>query len=177
MSYPAPTSLALPIQPYGVDGYRFKQRLRRHIILWATHLGDDVVKPAGTIVTAIGEGEVVWAEVRPGTQQRRNWGGIVILGHTHHSTGEPFYSLYGHMRDLTVTVGQTISAGQPLGMIAEGDTPANGWWKIPHLHFAIYVGPWNNEILPGYKRTEQWRAKVAWWRDPQTFIQSYNQHS
>lgn len=174
MSYPIPTRLELPVEPYEVSGYHFGQRLRRRIILWATHLGDDVVQPAGTPVTAIGEGEVVWAEVRPGAPHKRNWGGIVIIGHLHHATGEPFYSLYGHLRDLTVTVGQAVSTAQTLGVIAESHTPENGWWQIPHLHFAIYTGPWNNQILPGYKRPEQFRTRVAWWQDPQEFINAYN---
>lgn len=175
MAYPAPTKLYLPIEPYTVSGYHFGERLRRWIILWATHLGDDVVQPAGKPVNAIGEGEVVWAETRAGNEHKRNWGGIIVIGHSHHQSGEEFYSVYGHLRDLTVTVGQTISAEQPLGVIAEGNTPENGWWKIPHLHFAIYQGPWRNEILPGYKRPEEWRTKLAWWRDPQTFIADYNQ--
>lgn len=175
--YPQPPRLVLPVEPYTVSGYRFGQHVRRWIILWATHLGDDVVQPAGTPIRAIGEGEVVWSEVRPGSAKRRNWGGVVIIAHAHRVTGQPFYSLYGHLRDLAVTVGQTVGAEQVLGVIAEGHTPENGWWQIPHLHFALYTGPWNNQILPGYKRPEERRTRVAWWQDPQTFIKSYNQLS
>jgi len=174
MAYPIPAQLILPIKPYQVDGYHFGQRLRRRIILWATHLGDDVVAKPGAPVVAIGEGEVVWAEVRLGSATKRNWGGIVVIGHTHRASSTPFYSLYGHLRDLTVTVGQTVPAGQVLGAIAEGSTPENGWWQIPHLHFAIYTGPWQNTILPGYKRLEERRTKVAWWQDPQEFINAYS---
>ncbi len=177
MAYPTPPQLSLPLPAYEIGGYHFGQRLRRRIILWATHLGDDIVQPAGTPVNAIGDGEVVWAEMRAGSAIKRNWGGIVVVGHTHRVTQEPFYSLYGHLRDLTVTVGQTIGTGHPLGAIAESYTAANGWWKIPHLHFAIYTGPWRNIILPGYKRPEQFRTKMAWWQDPHAFVTKYNQLS
>lgn len=175
MAYPSAQQLQLPIEPYAASGYRFKQRLRRRIILWATHLGDDIVAKPGTPVAAISEGEVVWAETRPGTAAKRNWGGIIVIGHAHRTTGTSFFSLYGHLRDLTVTVGQTVSAGQVLGAVAEGSTPENGWWATPHLHFAVYTGPWRNTILPGYKRPEQLRTKIAWWHDPLPFIKSYNQ--
>ncbi|MEX2054657.1 MAG: M23 family metallopeptidase [Candidatus Andersenbacteria bacterium] len=173
MSYPAPSRLNLPITPYTVSGYAFGERLRRHIILWATHLGDDIVAPPGTPVTAIGEGEVVWSEMRVGTSEKRNWGGIIIVGHTHHATQQPFFSVYGHLHELQVKVGEPVTAGQLLGKIAPGSSPENGWWKKPHLHCGIYVGPWRGDILPGYKRPEEWRTRVSWWRDPQPFIREY----
>ncbi len=174
MPYPTPAQLELPVQPYHVTGYHFAQKVRRKIVLWATHLGDDVVVSAGKPVSAIGAGEVVWAEIRPGKPDHRNWGGIIVIGHTHQKTGESFFSVYGHLRDLTVTVGQQINAQERLGVVAPGLTPENGWWQIPHLHFAIYQGPWQNTILPGYKRLEERRTKVRWWRNPQEFIEAYN---
>ena len=172
--YPTPTTLSPPLEPYAVTGYRFRQRLRRRIILWATHLGDDVVAEAGTPVQAIGEGEVVWAEVRPGSAKKRNWGGLVVLAHTDKRNDQSFFSLYGHLTNLKVQVGDSLTARQPIGDIAPGLSPENGWWKTPHLHFAIYTGPWTAQILPGYKRPEERRTKVRWWRDPQTFISEYN---
>lgn len=176
MVFPIPSQLAFPVQPYAVNGYRFGQRLCRRILLWATHLGDDVVLPAGTPVRVVGEGNVVWAEVRAGSQAHRNWGGLVVVAHTDPRTHAPFYSVYGHLRDLPVTVGQRVPAGTQIGVIAASHTPENGWWKIEHLHFAIYVGPWRNTILPGYKRPEEWRTRMKWWRDPGAFIEAYNRY-
>lgn len=165
------SKLIFPIKPYELkDGvYRFGTRVRSRWILWARHLGDDLVVPPGTSVRAIGAGEVVWADVRLGSIKKKNWGGLVVIKH------EDFYSVYGHMRNLTVKVGDKAQAGQVIGEVAEGNTPENGWWKIPHLHFGIYVGPWNSEILPGYKRPFDGRTKFAWWRDPKTFIEEYYQ--
>ncbi|MFA6691723.1 MAG: M23 family metallopeptidase [Saccharofermentanales bacterium] len=174
MAYPLPEKLILPVTPYNVGGYKFGQVIRRHWFLWARHLGDDVVADAGTTVCAAGDGEVVWSEMRLGSKEKRNWGGIVVLAHTHHHNAGKFFTIYGHMRDLTVEVGGTVRAGQSLGVIAESDTPENGWWKVPHLHFSIYTGPWRNTILPGYKRPEEFRTWFRWWQDPRKYIEEYN---
>jgi murein DD-endopeptidase MepM/ murein hydrolase activator NlpD len=69
-----------------------------------------------------------------------------------------------------------VVGGQVIGVVAEGLTPENGWWKIPHLHFGIYVGPWRDSVLPGYKRFEEFRTKTKWWEDPSSFIEKYNQN-
>lgn len=173
--------LVLPLEPYELkDGYyRFGTRVRSRWILWARHLGDDIVAEPGAAVSAIGEGEVVWAEVRAGSPQKRNWGGLIVLKHEHKMTNDQFpmtnfFSVYGHITDIAVKVGEKLQGGQELGVVAAGLTPENGWWKIPHLHFAIYTGPWTGEILPGYKRFFDGRTKMAWWRDPASFIEEYN---
>lgn len=170
MSYPTPAQLLYPLEPYTVAPgvYRFGTRVRSRVILFARHLGDDLVVPAGTPVKAIGEGEIVWAGVREGREERRNWGGLVVVKHG------TFYSVYGHMKDLAVQEGDRVQKGQQIGAVAPGLTPENGWWKIPHLHFGIYVGPWTGEILPGYKRPFDGRTKFRWWRDPKKFIEQYN---
>lgn len=176
MNYPAPDRLVYPLEPYRTDeGYhRFGTRVRSRLILWARHLGDDVVADPGTLVKVIGDGEVVWAEIRSGTVERRNWGGVVIIGHQDTRKAEAFYSVYGHITDLAVKVGDPVTAGQAVGRVAAGATPESGFWKIPHLHFAIYCGPWRNDILPGYARPFVGRTKFKWWREPQAFIAAYN---
>ncbi len=182
MSYPSPLALQLPLEPYEVrEGYyKFGTRVRSRVILSARHLGDDLVVAAVTLVLAFGEGLLVWAGVRAGSKETRNWGGLVVLAHQRkdfekgRDIPETFYSVYGHMKDLTVKVKDTAAAGQQLGVVAPGETPENGWWKIAHLHFAIYVGAWTGEILPGYKRPFDGRTKMKWWRDPKPFIEEYN---
>lgn len=174
MDYPVADNLALPTSPYNVEGYSFGEKVRSRIILHARHLGEDVIVPPGTDVTAIGDGVVVWAEIREGSQEKRNWGGLVVVGHTHKDTGEAFFSLYGHIGRLRVKTGQRVYTGDIIGEIAKGLTPENGWWKIPHLHFGIYTGPWDGKILPGYKRPFDGRTKVSWWRKPSAFIEEYS---
>lgn len=174
MGYPVPDELVFPIVPYAVTGYSFRQRVWRRLFLWATHLGDDIDAPPGTAVVAIGSGEVVWSEMRLGSATKRNWGGVVVIGHGSRDGRSPFFSIYGHVRDLAVHVGDQVVGGQEIGLVAEGSTPENGWWQRPHLHFAVYVGPWRDVILPGYKRPEEFRTKLRWWRNPKTFIEAYN---
>ena len=147
--YPVAPSLQFPVEPYNVKGHVFGARVRSRFFLWARHLGDDVLLTPGTDVSAIGNGQVIWAEIRPGSSQERNWGGIVIIGHQHKATGESFYSLYGHLASLAVREGDEVEAGQLLGKVAAGETPENGWWRIPLVHFGIYVGPWYQTVLPG----------------------------
>lgn len=166
--------LLWPVEPYRVSGYAFGERVRSRVILWARHLGDDVVVPAGTPVAAIADGEVVWAEVRPGSLEHRNWGGIVVVRHEGLAAGREFYSLYGHITNITVKTGDAVRAGSRVGEVAAGNTPENGWWKLPHLHFGIYVGPWTKRVLPGYKRFFDDRTKFHWWRNPGEFIENYN---
>lgn len=177
LSRPPADSLQLPISPYEVGGYTFGQRVRSRKILTARHLGDDILAPEGTKVTCIGTGVVVWSEMRPGTAEKHNWGGVVIVEHVHSMTGMLFYSVYGHISGITVRVGDVVEKGKLLGTVAAGNTPENGYWKLAHLHFGIYAGPWMKKVLPGYARPFEGRTKFRWWQDPRPFIEQYGKHS
>lgn len=168
-------SLMLPIDPYAVTGYTFGQRVRSRKILWARHLGDDIVALEGTKVVCIGDGKVVWSEIRGGTKEKHNWGGVVIVEHINPATGLFFYSVYGHLKDLGVQQGEEVSKGVSIGVVAGGNTPENGYWQLAHLHFGIYTGPWMHKVLPGYARPFEGRTKFSWWVDPKSFIESYRE--
>lgn len=176
MGYPIPQHLQLPITPYTTGEYHhFGKKLPFKKILRVTHLGDDVEAVADTPIQAIGDGEVVYAEVKPGSADHKTWGGLVVIGHTDKNTQQAFYSVYGHMYKIAVQTGVGVTAGQVIGYVAPSLTAENGWWQHPHLHFSIYKGPWKNQILPGYKRpTEFFRTRLAWWSDPQMFISRYS---
>lgn len=165
--------LSVPISPYVVSGYSFGQRVRSRKVLWARHLGDDLVVPGGTPVSCIGDGIVVWVETRGGTKEKRNWGGVVIVEHMHPTTGLSFYSVYGHITNIAVALHAEVILGEPIGVVADGNTPENGYWKLAHLHFGIYTGPWMQKILPGYARPFEGRTKFKWWQNPKKFIESY----
>jgi murein DD-endopeptidase MepM/ murein hydrolase activator NlpD len=129
--------------------------------------------PAGTKVVASGAGEVMLARTLPGSADKRSWGGLIVLGHR--QGADVFYSVYGHLTNLAVKRGNIVAGGQRLGEVAASLTAENGWWKIPHLHFAIYTGPWRGDPLPGYWRPERfWQTRLAWWHDPQKFIEEYS---
>ena len=80
--------------------------------------------------------------VRSGVVTRATYdsagGWYVVVNH-----GDGFSSVYMHMTNYIVSVGQTVSAGQLLGYVG-----STGVSTGPHLHFAItyngsYVNPCN----------------------------------
>ncbi|MEU2338022.1 LysM peptidoglycan-binding domain-containing M23 family metallopeptidase [Streptomyces sp. NPDC006654] len=95
--------------------------------MWSSgyHTGVDFVVPTGTPVKAVGAGTVVTA----------GWGGaygnqvVIRLADGH-------YAQYGHLSALSVSVGQTVTAGQQVGL-----SGATGNVTGPHLHFEIRTTP------------------------------------
>ncbi|MEW1775181.1 LysM peptidoglycan-binding domain-containing M23 family metallopeptidase [Streptomyces sp. NPDC086777] len=95
--------------------------------MWSSgyHTGVDFVVPTGTPVKAVGTGTVVTA----------GWGGaygnqVVVR------LADGYYAQYGHLSALSVSVGQTVTAGQQIGL-----SGATGNVTGPHLHFEIRTTP------------------------------------
>ncbi|WP_328301860.1 LysM peptidoglycan-binding domain-containing M23 family metallopeptidase [Streptomyces sp. NBC_00435] len=103
--------------------------------MWSSgyHTGVDFNASTGTTVKAVGAGTVVSA----------GWGGaygneVVIR----HADGK--YSQYGHLSQLSVSTGQSVTAGQRIGL-----SGATGNVTGPHLHFEIRTGPsYGSDIDP-----------------------------
>ncbi|MFJ4918986.1 peptidoglycan DD-metalloendopeptidase family protein [Streptomyces sp. NPDC088725] len=102
---------------------------------WASgyHTGVDFVVPSGTPIKAIGAGTVVTA----------GWGGSygnqVVIQHP-----DGTYSQYAHMTSIGVSAGQTVGAGQQIGI-----SGATGNVTGPHLHFEVRTGPdYGSDIDP-----------------------------
>jgi murein DD-endopeptidase MepM/ murein hydrolase activator NlpD len=98
-----------------VNGYTWVQGFT------AWHTGVDLSAPVGTPVNAALGGTVIF----------RGWnnfgyGYLVVLAHG------PFTTVYGHLSDIYVRCGQSISPGQTIGAV--GNT---GNSSGPHLHFEI----------------------------------------
>ncbi|MEU1621861.1 M23 family metallopeptidase [Streptomyces sp. NPDC005722] len=95
--------------------------------LWSSgyHTGVDFVASVGTPVHAAGAGTVVEA----------GWGGSygnnIVIRHA-----DGMYTQYGHLSSLGVSVGQTVSAGQRIGL-----SGATGNVTGPHLHFEARTAP------------------------------------
>ncbi|MFJ3927097.1 peptidoglycan DD-metalloendopeptidase family protein [Streptomyces sp. NPDC090022] len=95
--------------------------------MWSSgyHTGVDFIARSGTSVKAVSAGTVVSA----------GWGGSygneVVVKHA-----DGHYSQYAHLSQLSVSVGQSVTAGQQLGL--SGST---GNSTGPHLHFEIRTGP------------------------------------
>ncbi|WP_077801593.1 M23 family metallopeptidase [Streptomyces sp. JHA26] len=95
--------------------------------MWSSgyHTGTDFVVPTGTSLKAVGAGTVVSA----------GWGGaygnqvVIKLADGH-------YAQYAHLSSLSVSAGQSVTAGQQVGL-----SGATGNVTGPHLHFEIRTTP------------------------------------
>jgi murein DD-endopeptidase MepM/ murein hydrolase activator NlpD len=88
------------------------------------HTGDDLAAAYGTPIRAIGGGTVIAAGPAQG------FGNWVVIDH-----GNGFFSIYGHMRVLTVSPGQSVRAGQTVAYVG-----SEGFSTGPHLHLEIRLG-------------------------------------
>lgn len=83
--------------------------------------GIDIAGPMGQNVIAVASGRVIFAEWFEG------YGRMVILDH-----GDGLNTVYAHLAKITVSEGQTIAGGQPIGALGD-----SGTWKGPSLYFEI----------------------------------------
>ncbi|MBR1866333.1 MAG: M23 family metallopeptidase [Lachnospiraceae bacterium] len=96
------------------------------------HAGVDVGVPIGTTVRASRAGQVVTAGWVGG------YGNCVIIDH-----GDGISTRYGHLSEVTVSVGQYVDQGQQVAL--SGNT---GRSTGPHLHFEIRVNGEAVDPLP-----------------------------
>ncbi|MFD8984363.1 M23 family metallopeptidase [Streptomyces sp. NPDC059564] len=103
--------------------------------MWSSgsHTGIDFHADSGTTVHAVGAGTVVEA----------GWGGAygnnVVIKHN-----DGTYTQYGHMDSLSVSVGETVTPGEQIGL--SGST---GNSSGPHLHFEARTGAqYGSDINP-----------------------------
>lgn len=130
---------AMPSQPYQLwqddlqrplgapkasFGDRRKYMLDKEVVSRSVHLGQDLAHTERSPVKAVARGIVRYAA------KQGIYGNCVILSH-----GQGLASLYGHLSELRVKVGDEVKRGQVIGLsgmtgLALGD----------HLHFSVLVG-------------------------------------
>ncbi|MBI2439172.1 MAG: M23 family metallopeptidase [Candidatus Moranbacteria bacterium] len=172
MAYLSTPKLIFPTKDYRVTGLPFGKKSSHGGVFWGVHLGEDYFASAGTDVYACGRGTVVYAALHAGSQEKGNWGHVIIIRHKSPYSRRVFYSLYGHLGTSFKRIGEKVALGEPIGFIGEGNTPENGFWPA-HLHFGIYMGPWKKEVLPGYWKEGEQRTRMEWWINPSEFIVDY----
>lgn len=152
------------------------------------HLGDDWNGTCGGDfdlghqVYAVSNGEVRYA-TDLGNGQAHAWGKVVIIRHEapagsrgfrrHNSSSAPVDwtvdSMYGHLESMLVNVGETVTKGQVIGTIGDGNgyynTCADPNWECAHLHFEIRYDL-NLEVGPGYS----W--DTTGWLNPREFLRA-----
>ena len=87
--------------------------------------GVDIEAVVGTPVRAVARARVEYISEDYGT-----YGQMIILNH-----GDGYFTLYGHLSEIDVTVGQEVEAGKQIAR--SGDS---GSLKGPILHFEVRKG-------------------------------------
>lgn len=112
--------------PFGGRGYEF-------------HEGQDIDAAYGAPVQVAASGKVIIA----GWQ--RGYGNVVYVDH-----GSGLSTRYGHLSEVDVSVGQTVTRGQTIGLVG-----STGRSTGPHLHYEVRI---NNQpvdarqYLPGAEK-------------------------
>lgn len=114
--------------PYGSDGNG------RYLL----HNGLDSLANKGVDLLAAGAGTVAYAG--PDAELLYGWrcdwyGNLVVIEHDQLWQGQPVYSLYGHVLDVSVETGQRVETGDKVAEIGFGGVATH-----PHLHFEVRVG-------------------------------------
>lgn len=86
------------------------------------HNGIDIKAKLGTDVMATAGGKVIKAG-----WEDKGYGNLIVIDH-----GDNYQSLYAHLNDVNVKIGDLISKGQVIGHVG-----SSGLSTGPHLHFEI----------------------------------------
>jgi murein DD-endopeptidase MepM/ murein hydrolase activator NlpD len=122
------------------------------------HTGVDIPAPEGTPVLAAGPGKVVWAGYgvyRGGNDPTDPYGLAVTIRHDFGYQDQPLYTVYGHLNQVDVAVGQHVETGDQLGLVGK-----TGRVTGPHLHFEVRLG--KNDYY-STRNPELWVAPPIGW--------------
>lgn len=172
-TYTTPLFLERPILPPDNDSidltYRFGSTQGG---LRDPHHGVELLNHFGTTVVAAGNGVVVWAGTdQDPTSKRGDWpityfgpyftfyGNLIIIEHIpppdlaqlFPDMPQPVYTLYAHLSEVTVQVGQQVVAGQPIGKVG-----MSGIAEGPHLHLEVRLGKDNYTSYKSSHNPELW---------------------
>lgn len=122
------------------------------------HTGIDIPAPTGTPVLASGAGRVAWAGY--GLYTGKNdptdpYGLAIAIRHDFGYQGATLYTIYGHMDEIDVMLGQQVEPGQKLGKVGQ-----TGKVTGPHLHFEVRVGDNSFQMS---RNPELWIAPPIGW--------------
>jgi murein DD-endopeptidase MepM/ murein hydrolase activator NlpD len=149
---PAQQRWRMPLDNVRVSSF-FGARRGRH-----AHEGIDFSVPSGTLVTATDGGTVVASADQYGGD--RKYGNVVVIEHDN-----GLRSLYAHLNQRDVSVGDVVSAGERIGL--SGST---GHSTGPHLHLeawrdksridptALLLANLNEHALPSALRSSRVQA-------------------
>ena len=100
----------------------FGRRKHPRFNTYTAHNGIEIASPADVEVMAVHEGTVVFAE------RFRGYGLMVVIDH-----GGKHHSLYAHLAELSVAVGQTVAGGAVVGLSGQGGLESPGvYFEMRH---------------------------------------------
>lgn len=107
---------ALPWPLEGTVVERFGRQRNEKFATVTTNNGIKVAAAAGTPVHSVFEGTVLFS------QWFKGYGNLIIVDH-----GSRVFSLYGNLKSSAVSVGDRVSAGQPIAGVGEGEDSSAGY--------------------------------------------------
>jgi len=123
------------------------------------HSGVDIPDDKGTPILAAGPGTVIWSGWGLFTEAPLNtddpYGKAVAIRHDFGYRGKALFTIYAHMDEVLVKMGQWVNTGDVIGLV--GDT---GQTTGPHLHFEIRLGV--NDFHHTYN-PELWMSPPQGW--------------
>jgi murein DD-endopeptidase MepM/ murein hydrolase activator NlpD len=102
------------------------------------HHGVEFNVPAGTSVLATAKGTIVTAgadDVETIGAENNFYGNVVVIRHEIGVGDKPLFSLYGHLSEILVEVGDEVNAQDIIAL-----SGASGVADGPHLHFEVRLG-------------------------------------
>jgi len=102
------------------------------------HHGVEFQNPSGTPVLAVADGDVIVAgndEVDAFSPWTGMYGNLVILEHHLTELDKVVFTLYAHLSQIDVVVGQHVQVGDPIGMVGLSGAAIGS-----HLHFEVRLG-------------------------------------
>ncbi len=115
---------SLPWPTDGVVSREFGRQKHPEFGTFYDYQGMDINAPTGRPVKVVADGEILYAD------WFRGYGKIIIVDHK-----AGFYTLYGHLSGIKVSVGDKVSGGQVIGAV--GDT---GSIRGSYLYFEVRQG-------------------------------------
>lgn len=102
--------------------YPFEKNTNPYFLGEYAHSGIDIIADKGTKVLAVADGKVIKAEFSPA------YGYHIVIEHT-----DGYETLYAHLQEMKVDVGDTIVTGHEIGTVG-----ATGMATGPHLHLELH---------------------------------------
>lgn len=168
---PPPYAVPLALRPE--DHYYFLRPIPSGSVNWphpsyrygstyfgeeSIHTGVDLGAEHGTPVMAAADGEVVWVGygIYRGTEDPTDpYGLAVSIQHDFGYGGEALFTVYGHLSESDVWVGQRVTAGEVIGAVGR-----TGRASGDHLHFEVRIA--KNRYFES-RNPELWMAPPEGW--------------